>query len=445
MVGRERERRRLQDAFEQAAGDRSCQLFTVLGPAGVGKSRLVREFLSGLRVETLVARGRCLPYGEGITFWPLLEAVKEAVGLDDADSPQGAREKLVAALGDEADAELLAERVAEMIGLADVRGAAEDGNASVLALIEALARVRPLVLVFDDIHWGEPTFLDLVEHIADRVRDAPILLLCLARPDLLDARPTWGGGKLNATSALLEPLSVQECGLLIANLVGRAELPEDVGTRIAEAAEGNPLFVEEMLSMLIDDGVLVQRNGGWKATGDLPALACSADDPGAPGGTARPARSGTTAPCSSWGPSRESSSTTVHSPSSSPSSRASALPTRSRRLVRKELIRPDRPALGGRTHRFRHLLIRDAAYDAIPKQARAVAHERFADWLERSAGERATEYEEIVGYHLEQSYRYRGGARDRSTTTLGRLPARPRSGSGRPGGAPSRAVTLPRP
>ena len=292
MVGRERERRRLQDAFEQAAGDRSCQLFTVLGPAGVGKSRLVREFLSGLRVETLVARGRCLPYGEGITFWPLLEAIKEAVGLDDADSPQGAREKLVAALAEEADAELVAERVAEMIGLADVRGAAEDGNASVLALVEALARVRPLVLVFDDIHWGEPTFLDLVEHIADRVRDAPILLLCLARPDLLDARPTWGGGKLNATSALLEPLSVQECGLLIANLVGRAELPEDVGTRIAEAAEGNPLFVEEMLSMLIDDGVLVQRNGGWMATGDLPALACSADDPGAPGGKARPARAG---------------------------------------------------------------------------------------------------------------------------------------------------------
>ena len=432
MVGRERERRRLQDAFEQAAGDRSCQLFTVLGPAGVGKSRLVREFLSGLRVETLVARGRCLPYGEGITFWPLLEAIKEAVGLDDADSPQGAREKLVAALAEEADAELVAERVAEMIGLADVRGAAEDGNASVLALVEALARVRPLVLVFDDIHWGEPTFLDLVEQIADRVRDAPILLLCLARPDLLDARPTWGGGKLNATSALLEPLSVRECGLLIANLVGRAELPEDVGTRIAEAAEGNPLFVEEMLSMLIDDGVLMQRNGGWMATGDLPALRVpptiqallaarldrlEPDDRavlelGAIQG--KQFYEGALAELLSGEPAGNVAGSLAS-------------------LVRKELIRPDRSSLGGRTHRFRHLLIRDAAYDSIPKEARAAAHERFAHWLERTSGDRATEYEEIVGYHLEQSYRYRDelGPIDDAARALARAGAERLGAAGR--------------
>ncbi len=432
MVGRERERRRLQDAFEQAAGDRSCQLFTVLGPAGVGKSRLVREFLSGLRVETLVARGRCLPYGEGITFWPLLEAIKEAVGLDDADSPQGAREKLVAALADEADAELVAERVAEMIGLADVRGAAEDGNASVLALVEALARVRPLVLVFDDIHWGEPTFLDLVEQIADRVRDAPILLLCLARPDLLDARPTWGGGKLNATSALLEPLSVQECGLLIANLVGRSELPEDVGTRIAEAAEGNPLFVEEMLSMLIDDGVLVQRNGGWTATGDLPALrvpptiqallAARLDrlDPDDRAVLELGAIQG-----------KQFYDGALAELVAAETGRSIADSLAS--LGRKELIRPDRPGLGGRTHRFRHLLIRDAAYDAIPKQARAVLHEQFADWLERNARERVTEYEEIVGYHLEQSYRYRTelGPIDDDARTVARAAAERLGAAGR--------------
>ena len=170
MVGRERERRRLNDAFEQAMGGRSCQLFTVLGLAGVGKSRLVQEFLDGIAGQAVVARGRCLPYGEGITYWPLLEAVNEAVGLDDTDPPDEARAKLLGALGEEPEAELIAHRVAEMIGLAEVARGAEEGLVAVRELFEALARHQPLVLVFDDIHWGEARFLDLVEHLADWVR-----------------------------------------------------------------------------------------------------------------------------------------------------------------------------------------------------------------------------------------------------------------------------------
>ena len=196
MVGRERERRRLHDAFEQAVGDRSCQLFTVLGLAGVGKSRLVQEFLDGIAGQAVVARGRCLPYGEGITYWPLLEAVNEAVGLEDTDPPDEARAKLLGALGEEPEAELIAHRVAETDrsrrGDAPVRRRA---LVAVRELFEALARNQPLVLVFDDIHWGEARFLDLVEHLADWVREAPILLVCLARPELLNVRPAWGGGK----------------------------------------------------------------------------------------------------------------------------------------------------------------------------------------------------------------------------------------------------------
>ena len=405
MVGRERERRRLHDAFEQAVGDHSCQLFTVLGAAGVGKSRLVQEFLGDLAGQALVARGRCLPYGEGITHWPLLEAVKEAVGLEDTDSPDEGREKLAGVLEGEDDAELIAQRVAEVIGLAEATAGAEESFSSVRSLFEGLARRQPLVLVFDDIHWGETTFLDLVEHITDWSRDIAILLVCLARPELLEVRPSWGGGKLNATSALLEPLADDECARLIENLVGQAELAAEVEARITEAAEGNPLFVEEMLSVLIDEGLLVRQNGRWAATGDIAVpvpptiqalLAARLDqlDPDDRAVIERAAVQGKIF----W---EEAVTELV------PEVLRLAVTASLGSLVRKELIRPERASLGGRTYRFRHLLIRDAAYDSIPKEARAEMHERFARWLEARAGARATEYEEIVGYHLEQACLYR--------------------------------------
>jgi class 3 adenylate cyclase len=406
MVGRERERRRLNDAFDQAVGDRSCQLFTVLGLAGVGKSRLVREFLGDLAEQALVARGRCLPYGEGITFWPLLEAVKDVVGLEDTDGPDQALGKLIAALGEEQSAELVARRVGEMIGLAEAAGGADEGFAAVRALFEVRARTQPLVVVFDDIHWGEATFLDLVEHLAEWVRDAPVLLLCIARPELLDMRPGWGGGKLNATSTLLEPLSDGESLQLIENLVGRAGFAEDVEARIAAAAEGNPLFVEEMLSMLIDDGLLVRRNGGWEAAGDVATvrvpptihalLAARLDqlDAGERVMTERAAVQGKVF---------YEDAVAALAPKPLQPGVAEFL----KALVRKELIRPHRASLGGQTYRFRHLLIRDAAYESISKEARADLHERFGRWLGARAGDRATEYEEIVGYHLEQAYHLR--------------------------------------
>ena len=249
MVGRERERRRLHDAFEQAVSDRSCQLFTVLGLAGVGKSRLVQEFLEELDTAALAVHGRCLPYGEGITYWPLMEAVQEAAGLEDSDSPEEGLRKLATLLESENESELLAHRVGELIGLAEVGVGAEESFAAVRVLFESLARRAPLVIVFDDIHWGEATFLDLIEHLADWAREAPILLACMARPELLDVRAGWGGGKLNATAVLLEPLSAAESSELVDNLAG-AELGESVRERIVGAAEGNPLFVEEMLALV---------------------------------------------------------------------------------------------------------------------------------------------------------------------------------------------------
>src|SRR6266540_5304078 len=197
MVGRERERMLLQHAYERAVGERGCHLFTVLGTAGVGKSRLVAEFAAGIGETATVVEGRCLPYGEGITFWPLAEIVRKLHGKDPLAS-------IPATLAGDENAEVIASRLAAALGLAERPGAGEETFWAARKLFEAHARKRPLVVVFDDVQWGEPTFLDFIDHVTDWTRDAPILLVCLARPELLDIRPVWGGGKFNATSVLLE-------------------------------------------------------------------------------------------------------------------------------------------------------------------------------------------------------------------------------------------------
>ncbi len=408
MVGRMRERRRLHDAFAQAVESRSCQLFTVLGAPGVGKSRLVEEIVDEIGDDALVARGRCLPYGEGITYWPLLEVVREAVGLEDSDSSDAAMGKLEHALRGEPEAEHAAEKIAEMVGLREAAIGVADGFEAVRTLVGALARRRPLVLVFDDIHWGEATFLDLVEHLADAMSDAPLLLVCLARPELLDSRPDWGGGKLNATSILLEPLSESESAELIENLDG-ATLDTRTRERIVAAAEGNPLFVEEMLA-------LAQEAGGVE--GELVVPATIQALLGARVDRLRAEERAVIEAAAVVGKVFYAGAVAelVGEP---PGAR---LQDSLSALVRKELIRPDRPSLGERTYRFRHILIRDAAYESVPKHSRAEMHERFARWLEHAVGDRASEYEEVVGYHLEQAYRYRRelGALGEADTALAR-------------------------
>src|SRR5437588_1048744 len=228
IVGRERERRALDDAWERVRSERACHLFTLLGAAGVGKSRLTAEFVASLD-RLPVVRGRCLSYGEGITYWPLVEVVLQ---LDRRPSDLRA-----------------AAAIASLLGESDVPATADEIAWAFRKLLEESA---PLVCVFDALHWAEPTFLDLVDHGADWSRDAPILLVCIARPELLDRRPTWAGGKLNATTVLLEPLTAQETDELIELLLGDAELDEALLVRIREAAEGNPLFVEQMLAMVAE-------------------------------------------------------------------------------------------------------------------------------------------------------------------------------------------------
>ena len=400
MVGRERELARLRQTFESAIADRSCQLFTILGTAGVGKSRLVEEFLGSLG-EATVLRGRCLPYGEGITFFPVGEVVKEAAGLEDFDVPDEIERKICAVLGTDGPA---CSTLAQLFAAADRDSSVEETFWAVRSFLEAVAKTAPLAVVFDDIHWGEPTFLDLIEHITGWAREAPILVLCVARPELLDERAGWGRGALNATTISLEPLSDDECGDLIGNMLGRATLPDEARVRILAAAEGTPLFVEEMLSMLIDDGSLARDGDRWVATGPLVDLRVpptiqallaarleqlTGDERAAIQRAAvcgKQFHVGAVAALLD-GDGREVRPTLMS-------------------LVRRDLIRPDRSSLAGQdAFRFRHQLIRDAAYEAAPKALRAELHERFADWLEDVGEARVEEFEEILAYHLERAHR----------------------------------------
>ncbi|HEY7280558.1 MAG TPA: adenylate/guanylate cyclase domain-containing protein [Actinomycetota bacterium] len=409
MVGRERQRRLLEEAFDQAVSDRVCYLFTVLGSAGVGKSRLVNEFLDSESATrpARVVHGRCLSYGDGITFWPVAEAIKGAAGIGEDEPATEAVGKVRRLFGDDPEADSLASQVAGLIGLAPADAPPEDAFRAVRRAFELVASATPLVVVFDDVHWAQPAFLDLIDHLADWSRDAPILLICLARQELLEARPAWGGGKLTATTIQLEPLSDDESEALIANLLGSAGLEREAGRRIATAAEGNPLFVEEMLEMLIDDGLLVRRNSHWEPDGDLSTVAVPPT-----------IQALLAARLERLGPDERSvmergavEGKVFHRGAVlelAPDPVRSGITSHLMALVRKELVRPDRPTFAGEeAFRFRHLLIRDAAYQAMPKETRAELHERFAGWLERVAGDRLPEYEEIVGYHLEQAYRYR--------------------------------------
>jgi class 3 adenylate cyclase/tetratricopeptide (TPR) repeat protein len=409
MVGRERPRRLLDEAFAEARDERLCHLFTILGSAGVGKTRLVNEFVTSLGDSARVVHGRCLSYGEGITYWPVAEIVRAAtvIGQTPGGDPAADLARIAAVLGENPDRDRIAERVGEAIGLTRGQPVPDETPWAIRTFLEALAADRPLVVVLEDLQWAQPLLLDLVEHIADWSRDAPILLIVLARQELLEVRPAWGGGKRSATIISLEPLNADETAQLIDNLLGQAHLPETIFDRIRSAAEGNPLFVEELLEMLIDDGALARTNGDWTASRDLASLAVpptiqallSARLDGLAGPDRAVLERG-----SVEGTVFHRDAVAALAPEALRESVGSSLLT----LTRREFVAPDRAELTGReAFRFRHQLIRDAAYQAIAKQSRSELHERFADWLESSLGERLDEYRPILAYHLEQAARYR--------------------------------------
>jgi len=385
LVGREAELELLENTYARTVRDARATLVTLYGEAGVGKSRLAREFVDGLERAT-VLRGRCLPYGEGVTYWSVAEMVKASAGISDDDPLERAYEKLRETCEDEAVADLLGLAVGVLEAVEGERGQQEIAWA-VRSWAEQLAAAQPLVLVFEDVHWGEEPLLELIEHLAAWVRTAPVLLLCLARPELLDERPSWGGGRIRTATLELEALAHDEAATLVRELAAKVDVPVDIDAVLAKA-EGNPLFVEETIRALAE-----QPEGRQERIPDtLQALIAA---------------------------------------------RIDRLPTVSRRLVQRAavmgrvflrgalthlspdvadidavlddllfrdlVLREDRSAISGeQAFKFKHVLIREVAYAGLSKGSRADLHLLFAGWLRERAGE---ELVEILAFHLDQATR----------------------------------------
>src|SRR5436309_2744503 len=395
LVGREGELRQLREIFATVAAERSCHLVTLVGPAGIGKSRLAAELTSGLRHEARTVSGRCLPYGDGITFWPVVQIIGALGGED------GVREILAKA----EDADAVEERVLSALG----SGALTPGSEmfwAVRRLFEELAREQPAVVVFEDIHWAAPTLLDLLEYLAGWTHDAPVLLLCLARPDLLEERHGWLSAP-KTTGMVLGPLTDTELEQLLDEIAQEWPLDAAARARITEAAEGNPLYVEQMAAMLAEGGSVEAIPPTIHA---LLAARLDRLPPEEREVLERAAVAGTEFVRSAVLQLLEEAD-------------RSEMDARLLRLARRDLLTP-RPGRED-AYRFRHALIRDAAYAGIPKELRAQLHERYAAWAANTRAGKAGDVDEIVGYHLEQAVRYRQqlGPLDDDGVTLGRRAA----------------------
>ena len=384
LVGRAAELDVLLAELEQAVSGRACRIVTIVGEPGVGKSRLAAELIATAGGDALVLEGRCLPYGTS-TYWPLVDVVRD-IDLDRI-------------LVGEPDGEIVRGRILEAVGRAAPRSRTDELYSAIRRLLETLARKQPVVLVLDDIQWAESAFLDLVEYLAGWSRDAPILVCCMARPDLEELRPAWGG-----TTIQLAPLPREHTRTLLENLAG--PLDADAADAMGRATGGNPLFLEEMLRMLVEDGVLVERDGRLEPLAAVDALrvpdtvqavlAARLDRLGEDE-LAVLQRAAVIGQVFWWGAVADLS----------PPEEVGEVASRLQALVRKGLIKPDARTFAGEdAFRFGHILIRDAAYESMPKRWRAELHERFAGWAEEHAGEGA-ELDEIIGHHLEQAYGFR--------------------------------------
>ena len=414
LIGRDRELRLLQEAYSRLEGEARAYLVTVFGPAGSGKSRVVEEFVAA-DPDRRVRRGRCLPYGDAITFYPVVQILRADAGIQPDDDATQAQAKLDAAVdeafADHPDAATVRQRVRVLAGLARAEDVLKDVAAEDLAeelrwglrrYLERRAGTAPLTIVFEDIHWAEPAMLDLIEHLAEWSR-APLFLVCLARPDLRDVRPGWGGGATNATAIDLSPLGPEDTRKLIAELLAIDALPETLRSEVVTRAEGNPLYVEEFLRMLIETERVERRGDRWVAASDLATLSVPPTLHGLIG-----ARLDRVSPEVKQLLQRASLAGRLFSTAALAAlgDGAAANPELLREAVRRDLLlEADERTVGtGRVFRFKHVLIRDVAYGTLPKGERSRLHDRYGRWLEESYGERSSEIEDIIAFHAEQAY-----------------------------------------
>jgi len=411
LVGRDRELRLLLDTFARTAADRKAHLFTLVGSAGVGKSRLVAEALSALTSSgARVVRGRCLPYGRGITYWPLVEILRDDTGITLEDQRDAALMKLDRWLGellhDDQQRPAIRARLSVMLGFEAPESVMPDTPAArverelgwgMRRYLEAVAKAAPLIMVVDDLQWAEPPVVALIEQLLERVADAPILVICIARPEFLEQHRDWGAGKPNSSTITLDPLSPQDTGTLISRLLEIEAIPTALRDQIIERSAGTPLFCEEFIQMLIDEGRLVHEGPSWRAVGAIEqirvpqsinaVLAARLD--GLADGEKRVLQAASViGQRFQLGQLQELAG-------------AADVEEMLEALRRKGLV------IGGDSDgdelAFRHLLIRDAAYGSLPKSERAVLHDRFGTTLEQKAGD-PQQITEILAHHTERAF-----------------------------------------
>jgi class 3 adenylate cyclase len=370
LVGREEELERLRTGYTNALEDRHCRVVTVVGEAGIGKTRLARELVASVRNEAQVLVGRCVSYGEGATYLPIAEIVQQAAA---EPSLEGIR----ALVEGEQDAEAVALRVAELVGVAESPSAPGEAFWAVRRFLESIARGGPVVVAVDDVHWAEPTLLDLVEYLGEWA-EGPIFVICLARGDLLETRPGWGGPTSTGFLVGLEPLPEETLGALVEQLAGSPILPE-LQDRIVEQSGGNPLFAEQLLALLQEAPELALD----KAPATVEALVASRLDRLDPRELRVMRRAAVVGRRFTRGELAELSSD-------------DDVDRHLARLTERGLVHPVQDLF-----RFHHVLVRDVAYRGIPKAERAELHELAGRGLDRRDGA-----DELVGYHFEQGYRY---------------------------------------
>src|SRR2546423_3166236 len=405
LIGRDDDLALLQSTYARMLRESSTQLVTITGEPGVGKTRLAAEFRRWVddREEIVFWRqGRSLPYGEGITYWALGEMVKAQAGILESDSPSDALEKLgvvVAEVGeDQAERDWLKTSLAPLVGAGEaVASASPDGSfAAWRRFLEGIASQRPLGVVFEDLHWADDSLLAFVEHLVDWSTGVPLLVLCTARPELYERAPGWGGGKRNSNTISLSPLDSDDTARLIAALLRRAVLPAKTQARLLEHAGGNPLYAEEFVRMLGDQGLLAEdgvlRDADIRVPDNVQALIAARLD------TLAPERKGLLHDAAVVGKVFWGGAVVSMGDRDKESVRAGL-----HELVRKELVRTIRTSSvkNQDEYAFWHALVRDVAYSQIPRRARVLKHVAAAEWIEQMAGDRLTDHAELLAYHYE--------------------------------------------